>query len=91
MGRGSDKIWKQLWKIRIKHKQKLFLWKSLHQVLLGREAIYRRTGKGDLICKLCGENSETVEHVFFQCRKARMICQKSKDDMAYGSITVRWT
>ncbi|XP_027169409.1 uncharacterized protein LOC113769134 [Coffea eugenioides] len=58
--------------MRIKHKHKLFLWKSLHQVLPGREAIVRRTGKGDIICKQCGETNETVEHIFFQCSKAKM-------------------
>nr|XP_027081023.1 uncharacterized protein LOC113703745 [Coffea arabica] len=72
---GSEKVWKQLWKLKIKHKQKLFIWKSLNQVLPGREAIYKRIGKGDMICKLCGEGSETVEHIFFHCTKAQMIWQ----------------
>ncbi|XP_027109391.2 uncharacterized protein [Coffea arabica] len=70
---GSNKIWKQLWKMRITHKYKLFLWKSLHQVLPVREAIFRRTGKGELIYKQCGETNETVEHIFFQCNKAKLI------------------
>ena len=69
----SNKIWKQLWKMRIKHKHKLFLWKSLHQVLSGKEAIFRRTRKGELICKQCGETNEIVEHIFFQCSKAKRI------------------
>lgn len=62
---GCNKIWKQLWKLRIR--------RSLHQVLPVREAIFRRTGKGELICKQCGETNETVEHIFFQCSKAKLI------------------
>ena len=38
-----------------------------------REDIFRRTGKGELICKQCGETNETVEHIFFQCTKAKLI------------------
>ncbi|XP_027090263.2 uncharacterized protein [Coffea arabica] len=70
---GSGRVWKQLWKMKIKHKQKLFVWKSLNQALLSKEAIHKRIGKGDVICKLCGENSEIVEHIFFHCKQAQMI------------------
>ncbi|XP_027174688.1 uncharacterized protein LOC113774342 [Coffea eugenioides] len=70
---GSGKVWKQLWKMKIKHKQKLIVWKCLNQALPSREAVHKRTGNGDIICKLCGENSETMEHRFFQCKQAQMI------------------
>ncbi|XP_027184267.1 uncharacterized protein LOC113782585 [Coffea eugenioides] len=70
---GSGKAWKQLWKMKIKHKQKLFVWKILNRALPCREVVHKRTGKGDLICKRCGENTETVEHIFFQCKQAQMI------------------
>ncbi|XP_027090165.1 uncharacterized protein [Coffea arabica] len=59
--------------MKIKHKQKLLVWKILHQALPCREALHKRTSKGDIICKICGENSETVEHIFFHCKQAQMI------------------
>ena len=71
----KERAWKQLWKIRIKQKQKLFRWKCLHYALPTREIIFKRTGKGDLICKNCGEDVETMEHISFQCRRAGIILQ----------------
>ncbi|XP_071924683.1 uncharacterized protein [Coffea arabica] len=59
--------------MKIKHKQKLFVWKCLNQALPSREAVHKRTGKGDIICKLCGENTKTMEHIFFHCKQAQMI------------------
>ena len=70
---GSGKDWKQLWKMKIKHKQKLCVWNILNRALPCREVVQKRTGTGDLICKLCGVNTETVEHIFFQCKQAQMI------------------
>ena len=38
----SKKIWKQLWSLKIKHKQKIFLWKCLNNALPVRDIIYGR-------------------------------------------------
>ena len=45
--------------MKIKQKQKPFIWKCLNQVLPVRETIFRRIGKGELICKNCSEEAET--------------------------------
>ena len=62
----------------------LFIWKSLNHALPRREAIYKRTGKGDITCKDCGKNIETVEHIFFSL-------QKSMNDMEDGTPPMGWT
>ena len=59
-------IWKRLWKLNLKHKLKLFIWRSLQNSLATKETIYSRTGKGDRICNGCEEEVETMEHMFFQ-------------------------
>lgn len=72
-GTGIEMNWRRLWKLKVKHKQKLFLWKCLNDALQVKETIFRRTGKGNLICKNCGSEAETVEHLFFQCPSAQNI------------------
>ncbi|XP_027099254.1 uncharacterized protein [Coffea arabica] len=60
-------IWNTLWKLNIKHKIKLFIWKCIKGALPVREAIFRRTGMGDSICRACGESQEIVEHLLLNC------------------------
>lgn len=76
-----SKVWNQLWGLNIKHKIKHFLWKCLHCILPTNEEIFRRTGKGDPLCKCCGEEPETTEHALFHC-KSRVL--------AWATFPVSW-
>ena len=49
----------------------MFLWKCLNIALPVNEIIYSRIKIGSPICNCCGEDIETVEHLFFQCRIAK--------------------
>ena len=60
-------IWKQLWNLNLKHKLKHFIWKCLEDGIAIKEALHKRTGERDNICTICGEEEETVEHMFFKC------------------------
>ena len=62
--------WKQLWKLKVKQKLKVFIWKGLNNALPVNELIFARTKMGDPRCTGCGEEEETVEHLFFHCKKA---------------------
>ncbi|XP_071921827.1 uncharacterized protein [Coffea arabica] len=56
---GSQQLkqmWNTLWKLNIKHKIKLFIWKCIK-------------GMGDPVCRACGESQETVEHLLLSCPK----------------------
>lgn len=66
-------LWKTLWKLKIKLKLKIFIWKCINSTLPARENTYKRTLKGDPICKGCGNGVETTEHIFFHCSKAQLI------------------
>ncbi|XP_071902573.1 uncharacterized protein [Coffea arabica] len=66
-------FWKRFWKLNLKHKLKLFIWRSLQNSLATKETIYNRTGKGDRICSGCGEDVETMEHMFFKCPIAQTV------------------
>ncbi|XP_027158241.1 uncharacterized protein LOC113759861 [Coffea eugenioides] len=68
---GKEKLWKHLWKL------KLFIWKCMNSALPVNEKIYTRTRMGDLICKRCGEDIETLEHLFFHCRLTKEVWRLS--------------
>ena len=69
----NRQIWKTLWKLNIKHKVKLFIWKCISGALPVKEAIHRRAATGDPICKGCGEELETIEHTLLQCPLAKNV------------------
>lgn len=63
----------RLWKLKIKLRLKIFIWKCINNTLPARENIFKRTQKGDPICKGCGNGVETTEHIFFHCSKAHLV------------------
>lgn len=70
---SNNQIWKTLWKLKIKHKIKTFVWRCLTNTLPANEAIFQRIKQGDPVCKGCGNGIETIEHMRFQCEKAKQI------------------
>lgn len=50
--------WKTLWKLNIKHKIRIFLWRCISNLLPVREAVFRRTQKGSPVCTRCEEDVE---------------------------------
>lgn len=70
-------IWKKLWGLNMKHKLKHFLQKCLQGCLPVKDEIFRRTGKGERVCSSCGEDYETIEHLFFSCTCAKVIWRLS--------------
>ena len=66
-------VWKRLWSLNIKMKLKHFLCRCLQNGLPANEALYKRIGKGSSLCNCCGEDTETIEHIFFFCPKAQVV------------------
>ncbi|KAL3677633.1 hypothetical protein R1sor_027581 [Riccia sorocarpa] len=60
----------RVWKSFLPAKEKLWLWKVLHQGLPTAERTLK-WGHGDGICARCGTQIETVDHLFWKCRHAR--------------------
>lgn len=69
-GPRKDNVWKGLWNLNIKHKHKYFLWKRLQGVLAIQECTFHKTKIGDPTCSCCGNEVETIEHLFFSCPNA---------------------
>jgi hypothetical protein len=63
---------KHLWKIKAPLKIKVFLWYLRRGVILTKDNLAKRNWKGSLTCCFCHE-SETIRHLFFKCRFARMV------------------
>ncbi|XP_027166037.1 uncharacterized protein LOC113766004 [Coffea eugenioides] len=74
---NRKKCWKHLWKLNIKNKVKIFLWKCLNQVLPVRQLIFDRTKQGDPICRNCGEQGETIEHALLDCSQVKVVWKMS--------------
>ena len=55
----------------MKHKVKHFIWRCLRHSLPVNEQINKRTRKGSLVCRCCGEKVETIEHMLFFCNNAK--------------------
>nr|XP_027060751.1 uncharacterized protein LOC113687311 [Coffea arabica] len=90
----NNKMWKVLWRLKIKHKLKIFLWKCLNNALPVREIIHGRTKVGDPFCRRCGEGRETIEHTLLNCREAKQIWQFApiqwEGTQEYNGCFKRW-
>ncbi|XP_027155554.1 uncharacterized protein LOC113755889 [Coffea eugenioides] len=67
------KLWKALWKLPIKYKLKIFVWKCINNGIPTKAQIFHRTQRGEPICCGCGEKEESIEHMLLQCTIAKGI------------------
>nr|XP_027083741.1 uncharacterized protein LOC113706047 [Coffea arabica] len=65
--------WNSVWHMNIKPKLKHFIWRCLNGILPVNALLMDRCSKGNFLCKCCGENPETIEHLFFFCNNAQEI------------------
>lgn len=65
--------WKILWQMNIKRKIRTFLWRCNHNAIPVKAELKRRKLQVDPTCQLCGEQEETIEHLFFHCERAQRI------------------
>jgi hypothetical protein len=55
-----------LWKTKLPHKIKAFLWLVVHKFFLTKDNLAKRNWKGNLDCVFCGL-LDSIDHLFFQC------------------------
>lgn len=60
-------FWKNLWKVGVPKKIKIFIWKAFHNGLHVGWELQRRLGVHDSRCKICGCKMETSIHLFKDC------------------------
>ncbi|CAN0856556.1 hypothetical protein LINGRAHAP2_LOCUS6524, partial [Linum grandiflorum] len=60
-------LWAKLWSSPIQPKLNNFIWKVFHNILPLREALARRSVDVTLNCPVCGQEVETIHHLFQRC------------------------
>lgn len=88
-------MWRRVWKLPIKPKLKHFIWKCIHGWVASNEAVKRRGMVTEGICKRCGMENESLEHLFFQCVESTLVWKLSPvkwDDLQRlaGSFASWW-
>jgi hypothetical protein len=71
--------WKCLWKLKIHHRLRLFLWKSIWNILPTKTRISTSilNSTMDTSCSLCSFPTDSLFHLFFSCPIARVVWQNS--------------
>ncbi|XP_057444459.1 uncharacterized protein LOC130736674 [Lotus japonicus] len=69
--RFSAEFWKELWKSSCLPRCKELVWRACNGALPVRGALRKRGLDVDPSCMRCGEEDESIEHVFLRCPVAR--------------------
>jgi exonuclease III len=71
--------WKSLWKLKINHRLKLFLWKMIWNIIPTKFRISQSllSSPMDISCSLCSGPIDSVLHLFFSCPIARVVWRQS--------------
>ena len=69
----QDPIWKKIWNLNFHNRLKFFLWRIAAEALPTASRLYQRGIIDDETCTLCGQQAETLPHLFLFCSFARAI------------------
>lgn len=80
-----------VWKVKTLPKIRVFLWKSLSSALPTADLLNARGMKVDNRCQTCGDESDSINHLLFECCFARRVWAESsiphrKDGFDEGSV-----
>ncbi|KAK6152513.1 hypothetical protein DH2020_015148 [Rehmannia glutinosa] len=69
----KNTAWRRMWELRLLPRIKHFLWRACTDTLPTKSNLIRRGILMDTICHLCGEDIETLSHLFTQCETIKRI------------------
>ncbi|CAA0828925.1 Ribonuclease H-like superfamily protein [Striga hermonthica] len=75
MAGNNKKARLRCWNLKIMGKVKHFIWTCFSNILPVNVNLSSRGLDIDIICKVCGEAEETLDHVLFQCDRAVRVWQ----------------
>ena len=67
----SGQSFKSIWKAKIPHRIKVFLWLLENKVTLTKDNLLKRNWQGDPSCYFCSAE-EDIDHLFFLCPIAKV-------------------
>ncbi|KAJ1393261.1 Reverse transcriptase zinc-binding domain [Sesbania bispinosa] len=90
----NHKVWKVIWKLKVPHRYKCFLWMVLKGGLNTNFLRYSRKISDTDLCPLCKSNSKQAIHILRDCTKAKEIWNLLKaEDMDanfYNNDITNW-
>lgn len=78
--------WKHTWKVKIPYKVACFTWLVAKEAVLTQENLMKRGLSICSRCYLCGQDAETISHLFLHCRVTRQLWE-----LFINNRGIRWT
>lgn len=69
----EGRMWNKIWNLKIKKKVQHFIWKVCHNRIPVNVNLNKREVDINKTCKLCRDDPETIEHMFFHCERTKLI------------------
>ncbi|XP_026399043.1 uncharacterized protein LOC113294886 [Papaver somniferum] len=66
-------IWKSLWKMKLPHRVKLFIWKCLKDIVPTRVCLSQDMNPIDVSCAICNSEAESLYHLLVLCNHAKEV------------------
>lgn len=70
---SSNRSWEAVWKLQVPPKVRVFWWRVLHNALPSKSELKRRHVSPESFCEVCGNEDESLHHLFFICPIARRL------------------
>ncbi|XP_016207207.1 uncharacterized protein LOC107647664 [Arachis ipaensis] len=68
-----NRVWNSIWELKLPHKIKIFLWKSLHEKLPVLQQVHSWFASTPATCPRCMLKAESISHALFQCPLSSII------------------
>ncbi|KAL4282241.1 hypothetical protein GQ457_03G010920 [Hibiscus cannabinus] len=69
---GTDMIWKNIWKLKVPHRVRMFAWLVWHERLLNNAEWVRRHKTTSAHCEICGCRREEMDRITFYVNVLRL-------------------
>ncbi|XP_026459365.1 uncharacterized protein LOC113360029 [Papaver somniferum] len=66
-------VWKALWKMKMPHRVKLFIWKCLKNIVPTRVRLTQAMQDIERHCEICKQENETLFHLLLSCSHAKAV------------------
>ncbi|XP_026436617.1 uncharacterized protein LOC113334619 [Papaver somniferum] len=66
-------VWKALWKMKLPHRVKLFIWKCLKNIVPTRVGLSQSLQDIETHCEICKQENETLFHILISCSHAKAV------------------
>ncbi|CAH9145169.1 unnamed protein product [Cuscuta epithymum] len=76
---SEEELWKNLWKLMVTPKVRVFWWRVLRRILPDYGTLSRRHIMDISTCGLCKAGTETLLHALVECNHARLFCNAAEE------------